>query len=148
MSLPNKVAQVTWLTDMTFDAQMGNHHVMVDTGPPSGHDRGPSPMSLALAALAGCTAMDVVSILQKGRQPLSGLKVRAEGERAEDHPHRYTRVTLVYEVYGDGVDAKAVERAIALSEDKYCSVSATFREHTDIVTHYELFAGHAEASRE
>lgn len=141
MSLPKKIAEVTWLADMTFDVQLGNHHLVLDTAPPSGHDRGPSPMSLALAALAGCTAMDIVSILKKGRQPLTGLNVRAEGERAEEHPHRYVRVTLVYEVYGQGVDEKAVERAIALSEEKYCSVSATFKEHTEIATRYELMPG-------
>jgi putative redox protein len=133
-----KQATVTWLTGMSFDAQMGEHHILVDTHPPSGNDRGPSPMELLLASLAACTAMDVVSILTKGRQPFTGLVVRVEGERAEDHPHRYTRCTLVYEVHGTGVDLKAVERAVALSEEKYCSVSATFKQAAEIVTRIEL----------
>jgi len=128
------VGTVTWLTGMTFDGHAGGHHITIDTGPDEGDDRGPSPMDLALLALAACSAMDVVSILQKARQPFTGLVVRAEGERAPEHPRRYTRVTLRFEVAGAGVDRQAVERAVALSEDRYCSVAATFREPAEIVT--------------
>jgi putative redox protein len=103
--------------------------------------RGPGPMDMALAALAGCTALDVVSILRKARQPFTGLVVRAEGERAEDHPRRYTRVTVTFEVFGRGVDRGAVERAVALSDERYCSVSATFREPTEIRTVVVLRGG-------
>lgn len=140
-----KIATVTWLSGMTFDAQMGAHHVTMDTKPPDGADRAPSPVELALASLAACTAMDVVSILRKSRQPFTGLTVRAEGVRAEEHPRRYTQVTLVYEVHGEGVDRRAVERAVALSEEKYCSVSATFRESTAIDTRVELIDSRAES---
>ena len=111
---------------------------MLDSPGADGNDRGPSPMDLVLIGLAGCTAMDVVSILHKKRQPFTDLVVRAEGEQAEDNPHRYTRVKLIYEVTGTGVDRAAVERAVELSEQKYCSVSATLKLATDVTTEIVL----------
>jgi len=135
-----KDVTVTHLSGATFDAEMAGHHVMF------GNDgRGPSPMDLALAALAGCTAIDVASILRKSHQPFTGLVVRAEGERADDHPRRYTRVTVTYEVHGSGVDRGAVERAVALSDERYCSVSATFREPTEIRTAIVMRGGDSPA---
>lgn len=129
-----KSVSVSWIGDMTFDAVMGGHHVILDVPAPAGHDRGPSPTLLLLAGVAGCTAIDVVSILKKARQPLEHLTVRAEGVRVEGHPRRFERITVTYEVTGPGLDPKAVQRAVDLSEEKYCSVAATVREHTDIVT--------------
>ena len=134
----SKHAEVTWLTGMTFDARSGQHHLMLDSAPTPEASRGPGPMDLLLVALAACTAMDVVSILQKARQPLTGLVVRAEGERATEHPRRYTRVTLVYEVHGTGLDRAQVERAVNLSEEKYCSVSGSLKEQVAIDTRIEL----------
>jgi putative redox protein len=132
--MANKHIRLTWLRDMTFDAVADGRHLTVD----SEHGRGLSPMEMALVSLAGCTAMDVVSILKKARQPFTDLVVHVEGERAIDHPRRYTEVTLIFEVHGKGVNLAAVERAVALSEEKYCSVSATFREHAEIRTRIEL----------
>lgn len=141
--MPTNDVTVTHLSGTTFDAEMAGHHVMFgDDG------RGPGPMDLALAALAGCTAMDVASILRKSRQPFTGLVVRANGERSEEHPRRYTRVTVTYEVYGSGVDRRAVERAVALSDERYCSVSATFREPTEIHTAIEMKGGDGPASND
>lgn len=134
--MADKVVTVTHLAGSTFDAEMAGHHVMFGTD-----GRGPGPMDMALAALAGCTAIDVASILRKSRQPFTGLVVRAEGERAPDHPRRYTRVTLTYEVFGAGVDRAAVERAVALSDERYCSVSATFRAPTEVRTAIVLRGG-------
>lgn len=134
--MATKDVTVTHLSGLTFDAEMAGQHMMFgDDG------RGPGPMDLALAALAGCTAIDVASILRKSRQPFTGLVVRAVGERSEEHPRRYTRVTITFEVYGHGVDRRAVERAVALSDERYCSVSATFREPTEVVTAIELKGG-------
>ena len=127
-----KTALVTWQGQMTFNAEMDGQHVTMSTVGESGDNRGPSPSSLLLAALGGCTAMDVVLVLQKKRQPLTGLVVRVEGEQADEDPHRYTRVTVTYEVHGQGVDRAAVERAVALSDEKYCSVSATLKQPTEV----------------
>jgi len=129
---------LTWLRDWTFVAQVGEHHVVIDNAREGRASRGPSPVKLALAALAGCTAIDVISILEKSRQAVTDLKVTVEGERAADHPRRFTHITVTYEVHGHNLSRSAVERAVRLSEDTYCSVSATFREPTEIVSRIEI----------
>ena len=88
--------------------------------------QGASPMELLAVALGGCTAMDVVTILQKMREPLEGLRVEVSGEKADDHPKRYLSLEIVYHLKGD-LDEHKVKRAIELSESKYCSVEATLR---------------------
>jgi putative redox protein len=87
---------------------------------------GGSPMEYLLVGLAGCTAVDVVSMLKKQRQDVVDLEVQAIGLRADDHPKVYTDVTVNYLVRGKNIDPRAVERAINLSEEKYCSASAMF----------------------
>lgn len=82
---------------------------------------GPSPTLLLLEAVGACSAIDVVDILRKGRQPLQGLRVELSGDRREDPPRRYTRLRLTFRVRGD-VDRRKVERAVALSLERYCSV--------------------------
>jgi len=94
-------------------------------------------MQLAAFALAGCMAADVVSILQKGRHPVTALRASFSGERAEDPPRRYVRITLHFHVSG-AVPGEAIERAIALSRDKYCSVWHSFRQDIDFTTTYAL----------
>ena len=133
-----KEVTVTWLSDMTFDAQLGRHHLMLDSAATPESARGPSPVQLVLAGAAGCTAMDVVSILRKARQPFTSVTVRAEAESAADHPRRFTHVVLVYEIRGAGVDPAVVARAVQLSEERYCSVSATLREPVTVTTRIEL----------
>ena len=101
-------------------------------------ETGPRPMELLLLGLAGCTAMDVVSILQKKRQPLTGLQVKVNVERAEEHPRVYTQIHLEYVVQGPGVDPRAVERAIELSQTKYCSASAMLEKAAPITTSFRI----------
>lgn len=102
-------------------------------------DEGASPMSIFLAGVAGCTAMDVLSIVQKKRQPVDNMEVEIVGIRAETHPMVYTDVDITYILYGSGIDPAAVERAIELSQTKYCSASIIFqRAGVNVQTHYEL----------
>lgn len=96
-----------------------------------------SPMTLLAQAIMGCMAMDVVHILQKGRHDLKGLTVSFDGERAMEPPKRFTKVHLTFHVTGP-VPKDAVERAIALSHEKYCSVSNTLREDLVFTTSIEL----------
>jgi putative redox protein len=98
-----------------------------------------SPMELILVGLAGCTGSDVVDILKKKRQPLKALKVNVRGKRAEDYPKIYTEIEITYLIWGVGIDTKSVERAIQLSEEKYCSVSAMLSSVADIRSTYTLF---------
>ncbi|MBN1178685.1 MAG: OsmC family protein [Anaerolineae bacterium] len=99
---------------------------------------GPSPMEYLLLGLAGCTGMDVVSILQKKRQPFTNLEVRVTAERADEHPRVYTKVHMTFVVTGKDVKPEAVERAIELSETKYCSASAMFAKTAEMSTSYEI----------
>ena len=98
-----------------------------------------SPMELILVGLAGCTGSDVVDILIKKREPLKALKVNVRGKRAEDYPKIYTEIEITYLIWGVGIDTKSVERAIQLSEEKYCSVSAMLSSVADIRSTYKLF---------
>ncbi|MBN1201334.1 MAG: OsmC family protein [Anaerolineae bacterium] len=99
-----------------------------------GHDGGVSPMELMLTALGGCTGMDVISILRKKKQAVTGLEVQVNGTRADDHPKVFTDITVHFIVSGHNVSPAAVERAIELSSDKYCGAAATLR-HTATI-HY------------
>jgi putative redox protein len=97
-----------------------------------------NPMELALIALGGCSAMDIISILQKKRQDVTGFEIRLEGTRAEEHPRVYTQVTIVYVLRGRAVDEVAVQRSIELSETKYCSVSAMLSSVATITSRVEV----------
>lgn len=92
-----------------------------------GQGSGPTPMETVLIAVAGCTGMDVVGILEKMRAPLEGLTVSVTGERAEVHPKVFTKIHVRYEAWGAGLTATQVERAVRLSQEKYCSVAAMLR---------------------
>jgi len=100
---------------------------------------GVSPMELILVGLAGCTGVDIADILKKKRQPLNALKVKVRGKKALDFPQIYKEIEITYLIWGEGIDPKAVERAIQLSEEKYCSVSAMLRSVTDIRSTYQIF---------
>jgi putative redox protein len=98
---------------------------------------GVTPMETLATALGACTAMDVASILVKMRQPLEGFRVEVSGERAEEHPKRFLSLDVVYHLKGD-LDERKVERAIELSEERYCSVAATLKPALPITTRYVI----------
>jgi putative redox protein len=103
-----------------------------------GDDTGFRPLELLLVGLGGCTAMDVVSILRKKRQDISGFEIQLHADRAHDHPKVFTAVTLNYIVRGHNVDPKAVERAIELSATKYCSAEAMLAKTAKITSTYQI----------
>ncbi len=119
-------AKATWKHGLSFEgwASSGftvNLGAALDVG---GENDGFRPMELLLVGLAGCTAMDVISILEKKRQQVTGFEVRAHAERANEHPKVFTEITLEYVVTGHNIDPEAVKRAVELSETKYCSAQA------------------------
>ena len=115
------IAHSDWKQGEIFEGVAENGNTVVfDAG--SEHKQGPSPMQAVLMALCACTSVDVVSILQKKRQPLTGLRVSATATRADTPPQVFTHIMLTYSVRGN-LSRKAVEDAVALSKDKYCSVS-------------------------
>jgi putative redox protein len=126
-------AKITWVEDMQFVGQGETGHaiVMDSSEEVGGHNTGARPMEVLLMGVLGCTAMDVMSILKKKRQPIKGLKIFATGDRAAEHPKYYTKIHLEYVAYGD-VELEALERSAQLSEDKYCSAIATVRGKAEI----------------
>jgi len=115
------IAGVEWKGGMLFDGtSQSGHTVRFDAG--AEHAAGPSMMEMVLTALCGCTSVDVVSILQKKREPLEGLTVTAAAEQASEPPRVFTKIHLTYRIRGK-VTPKAAEDAVALSKNKYCSVS-------------------------
>jgi putative redox protein len=134
-----KDARVIWQNGLAFEGTAGSgFSVRLDTSPDEGGGSGFSPMELVLVGLASCTAMDVISILKKKRQDVTGFEVRAHGLRADDHPKVFTDITLEYVVRGHNIDPKAVERSIELSETKYCSVMGTLKKAANISTTYRV----------
>ncbi len=126
-------AKATWIEQQRFNGiSDSGHSIVVDGDKKAGN----SPMELVLIGLCGCTGYDVVSILQKKREPLASLEVRAEAERATDSPSVYTKIRLIYRV-GGKVTRKAVEDAVRLSKEKYCSVSAMLEKTAKITAEIE-----------
>ncbi|MDX6748730.1 OsmC family protein [Geminicoccaceae bacterium 1502E] len=118
-------ARVTWVEGMTFLGESGsNNAVVMDASPANGGKGiGASPMELLLLGTGGCTGIDVVSILKKMRQKVTGCSVELEGERPDEHPKVFTGITMRFIVEGHGLDRAKVERAVQLSAEQYCSAS-------------------------
>jgi putative redox protein len=127
---------VTWKEKLTFEGKNSRGFTLpLDTNKDSGgDDNGFRPMELLIMGLAGCSGMDVISILQKKKQPVSGFEVRVNGDRASEHPRVYTHIEIEYCVEGKGVDPAAVERAVELSQTKYCAAFATLSKTAQITT--------------
>jgi putative redox protein len=119
---------VKWMGDMAFEAAIREHRVLMDANVDSGgHNAGPRPKPMLMASLAGCTGMDVMSILKKMKVEVKDLNIRVEGIIAEEHPKIYTSINLVYEFTGDNLPIDRLKRAIELSQEKYCGVSLSLQ---------------------
>lgn len=118
----------TFNEHMAFTANISGHEVLLDTtADDGGDDSGPSPKRLMLASLTACTGMDIVSILNKMKVAFSDLSIRVDAAVADDYPKIYTHVKLTYKIRMAKDDTHKMEKAVSLSQDKYCSVSAMFR---------------------
>jgi len=127
----------SWQGNMKFDAVVSGHHVVMDALPVvGGKDEGARPKELMLAALAGCTGMDVVSILKKMRVEPEYFNMRVEAEMTEEHPKHYTAMHIIYEFKGDGLELEKLQKAVKLSQDQYCGVSTMYRKAMEIT--YEI----------
>jgi putative redox protein len=132
-------AKAIWTDNERYVGEASSRHaVVMDTA--STEKTASSPMELVLIALCGCTASDVVGILRKKREPFTRLEVSATGERASGYPSVYTQIQVVYRIDGK-VSRKAVEDAVNLSKEKYCSVSAMLEKTAKITTKIELTEG-------
>lgn len=131
---------VKWVDGMTFLAETGTGHVLAMDGAPEagGRNLAPRPMELLLAGAGGCTAFDIVLILKRGRQDVRDCQVRLSAERAEADPKVFTRIAFTYTVKGKGLKPDAVERAIHLSAEKYCSASIMLAKTAEITHEWEI----------
>jgi putative redox protein len=126
---------------MAFQGSAGNHTVHLDAASGvGGQDSGMRPMDLLLIALAGCMAMDVISILRKKRQRITAYMIRVHGKRTEEHPRVFTEIALHHEVTGVDVQPEAVERAIELAVTRYCPAYAMLNKAASIHNTYSITA--------
>jgi putative redox protein len=125
---------VKWVDNMTFLAETGSKHTLVMDGAPEagGRDLAPRPMELMLAGAGGCSAFDVVMILKKGRHAITGCEVSVQADRAESDPKVFTRIHFAYTVSGRQLKAEAVQRAVELSKEKYCSATIMLSKTAEI----------------
>jgi putative redox protein len=118
-------ANVAWAGGMAFEAQQDGFTIGLDADPDfGGQGKGPKPKTLMLTALGGCTAMDVISILKKMQVPVEAFEVQASGDLTDDHPKVFKAIHLTYVFKGKDLPMDKLQRAVALSQDKYCGVSA------------------------
>jgi putative redox protein len=134
-----ETASATLVGGMHFVGEIDGFRMDLDADETvGGVGAGPRPHHLLLQALAGCTGMDVISILRKKRQQVSGLSVQVQGSRADQHPKVYTHINVLYRVRGNNVDPQAVERAIDLSKTRYCPVIGMLGKVAEVTTRYEV----------
>ncbi len=133
-------ATIRWVDDAMFVGEAGSGHAVVIDGPPEagGRNAGIRPMELVLTGVGACTAFDVVSILRKSRQAIDDCRVEVEAERAEEPPRVFTRIHIHFVVSGRGLKPAAVERAVNLSAEKYCSATLMLREAVAITHDFEI----------
>ncbi len=133
-------AKVTLVKEMQFVGDSGSGHAIVMDSDPSvgGKNTGPRPVELLLIASGGCTGMDVISILRKKKQDVTGLEINVKGNKAEEFPKKLTEITIEYIVKGRNISEEAVKRAVELSMNKYCSVKATLEGSAKIHYSYKI----------
>jgi putative redox protein len=133
-------ARAQLLEGMTFVAESGSGHaIVVDASPDvGGRDLGPRPMELVLMGTGACSAIDVVHILRKARQAITGCVVELDAERSASDPKVFTRIQFRFIVTGRGLASEQVERAVRLSKEKYCSATAMLAKTAEIVTELEI----------
>ncbi len=132
-------AKIKLVEGMQFVANADSGHavVMDASGDVGGKDSGARPMELLVLGLGGCTGMDVVSILRKMKQDVKGFEIEIDADRAKTYPKVYTRVHIVYKIWGD-ISEDKLKKAIELSQDTYCSASAMFKETAEVTYEYKI----------
>ena len=127
------IIDASWKGNMKFEAELDGHSVVVDATPEAGgEDAGPRPKKLMLVALAGCTGMDVVSLLKKMRVDFEDINIIVEGDVTEEHPKHYEKMHVIYKIKGKNLDIEKVKKAVDLSQEKYCGVSAVYKKAMEV----------------
>jgi putative redox protein len=131
--------KVNWLENMAFKADVNGHEIILDAAEQvGGENRGPRPKPLMLTALAGCTGMDVVSILRKMRVELEDFNVIVEGDLTDEHPKQFFKMNVIYEFKGKDLPLEKLKKAVSLSEERYCGVSALYKKAIDVTSEIKI----------
>jgi putative redox protein len=131
--------KVNWLENMAFKADVNGHEIILDAAEQvGGEDRGPRPKPLMLTALAGCTGMDVVSILRKMRVELEDFNVIVEGDLTDEHPKQFFKMNVIYEFKGKDLPLEKLKKAVSLSEERYCGVSALYKKAIEVTSEIKI----------
>lgn len=124
---------------MAFESEINGHKIIIDADTAvGGEDRGPRPKLLMLSALGGCTAMDVVAILKKMRVDIEGLNVIVEGDLTEEYPKHFYKMHIIYEFKGKNLPVEKLQKAIDLSSERYCGVSAVYRKAMELTSEIRI----------
>ncbi|MEA1986440.1 MAG: OsmC family protein [Candidatus Marinimicrobia bacterium] len=130
---------IAWNKKMSFKTSLNGHEIILDADKNvGGEDKGPPPKPFMLIALGGCTAMDVISILGKMRVEVEDFHVRVEGELTEEHPKHYHKMHVIYEFKGENLPMDKIKKAVKLSEDRYCGVSATYKKAMELTSEIKI----------
>jgi putative redox protein len=131
--MKKETINVQWLDGMAFEADVEGFKLQIDADHEfGGKSKGPKPKPLMMVAIAGCTGMDIVSLLNKMRVNYETLNIIVQGELTEEHPKHFTRMKLIYELKGKDIDIKKVQKAVDLSKEKYCGVSFSYKKVMDL----------------
>ncbi len=137
--MAKEVVNVEWLENMAFKSVVNGHEFIIDAvDNVGGEDRGPRPKPLMMASLAGCTGMDVISILKKMRVEPDYFNVVVEGDLTEEHPKHFYKMHVIYEFRGKDLPMEKLKKAISLSEDRYCGVSATYKHTMELTSEIKI----------
>ncbi|WP_297092026.1 OsmC family protein [uncultured Draconibacterium sp.] len=131
--------KVSWKENMAFEAEVNGHKLMLDaTEEVGGENRGPRPKPLMLTALAGCTGMDVISILRKMRVEVDDFNVIVSGDLTDEHPKQYFKMNVIYEFKGSDLPLEKLKKAVSLSEERYCGVSAMYKKVIELTSEIKI----------
>ncbi len=124
-----------WINNMSFETEVNGHKIVLDASSEAGgEDKGPRPKLLLLSALGGCTGMDVISILKKMRVEVDEFKVIVEGDLTEEHPKYFQKMHVIYQFAGKDLPLEKLQKAVSLSEERYCGVSALYKKAIEVTT--------------
>lgn len=130
---------IDWIEGMAFESEVNGHKIVIDAVEAvGGKDRGPRPKPLMLLSLAGCTGMDVVSILKKMRVDLDDFSVEVVANQTEEHPKHYNEMKVIYKFWGKDLPMEKLKKAVNLSEERYCGVSAVYKKYVKMETEIQV----------
>ena len=129
----SNTVEINWQQKMAFEVEVAGHKIIIDADEKvGGENKGPQPKPFMMVALGGCTAMDVISILTKMRVKLDDFKVKVEGSLTEEHPKHYNKMKVIYEFTGKDLPKDKIQKAVNLSEERYCGVSASYKQAMEL----------------